>query len=77
MAGSIVRLLNDGSDKQQRLTRRRGVNPTTIASAATIDTNAAAAWSNYDTHVITGSTTSRRHPAIVTIGRPSSTAVMK
>lgn len=48
---------------QQRLIRRRGSNPTTVASATTIDTNVAA-WANHDVQVVTGSA------AITTLDKP-------
>lgn len=49
-------LITGSATTQQRLTRRPGVNPTSIASAAIIST-ATTAMFNFDTHVVTGAAT--------------------
>jgi hypothetical protein len=56
----------EGSNNQQRLVCLTGVNPTPVASAAMLDTNTNA-FLYYDTHVVTGSTTTNtsRTPGLV------------
>jgi hypothetical protein len=54
IGASTADVIYSATSVQQRMVRRAGVNPTSVASAASIVTNSAA-WLNYDTHVITGS----------------------
>jgi hypothetical protein len=49
-------LVSVSSATQQRLVRRRGVNPNTVASALNLSASTTE-FSHYDTHVVTGSTT--------------------